>query len=83
MTTQVLQDFEESSKVFRLDDILPSPPWASYQLEAPAFPTRARWISEKDPVDRGCLKGLMIGFAAEAVMALGVFAAWQVWHILR
>ena len=83
MATQVLQDFEESSKVFRLDDILPNPAWAPYQPQAPAFPTRAQWISEKDPVDRDCLRGLMVAFAAEAVMALGVFGIWRLWHILH
>jgi hypothetical protein len=83
MATQVLQEFEvESSKVFRLGDILPGPAWAAYSPEAPALPSD-EWISEKTTVDRGCLRGLMIGFAAEAVMALGVYAVWQVWHILR
>jgi hypothetical protein len=83
MATQVLHDFEESSKVFRLDDVLPGPAWASYRPEAPAFPTQAEWISEKDPVDIGCLKGLMVALALEAAMALVAFGIWRFWHILR
>ena len=77
MATQVLKQFEvEPTTVFRLRDILPTSAWK-------AFITDAAIVSSRHTEDRSCAKGLLVALFVEAVVAVGAYGLWQVWHFIR
>ena len=84
MASQALNQFEpESCQPFMLRDILPGPGWAPYQPPARPFPLPVELESDETMEEGSCVKGMLAALAIEGIMALGVFALWQAWHMIR
>jgi hypothetical protein len=50
---------------------------------APSIQAEMERCSELAQNGLGCLRGTAFGLIAEAVAGLCLYAAWQLWHILR
>lgn len=84
MATQVLCDFEiKSPQPFMLRDILPGPGWAPYRAPVRLLERESEYESDADVAGGSCVKGLMTAAFIEGAMVLGIYAAWQAWHLLR
>jgi hypothetical protein len=86
MASQVLCDFKvkvEVTQPFMLRDILPGPGWAPYRAPPIPFEREMEYESDADVVGGSCVRGLLTGICLEGIMALGIYGAWQVWHLLR
>lgn len=73
---------------FMVRDILPGPGWAPYRPDGLAAVgktdrTPAERVYVDDSGDGRCVKGLVVGIALECIAGLGVFGAWQLWHLFR
>jgi hypothetical protein len=88
MSSEALRQFEtEKSPAVMLHDIIRGPGWAPYvtpeRAAARILPMTVERISGARFEDIGCVRGLIVGLGLEAVLALGVVGAWQLWHLVR
>jgi hypothetical protein len=86
MASQALNQFEgEAHTPFMLRDILPGPGWAPYQAPARALPRVVEYeLDDSMEVEEGsCVKGMLSGILVEGIVALGVYAVWHAWHVIR
>jgi hypothetical protein len=84
VATQVLNQIEiESSQPFMLRDILPGAAWAPYRAPARPAAKELECACTTNEEDGNCIRGFVVAVALEGAMALGVFAGWQVWHLIR
>ena len=61
----------------------------SHSMQELSSSKAAEWNSLADDLparrteDGDCLVGLSVALAMEAAMAFGLYAVWQVWHLIR
>jgi hypothetical protein len=84
MATQALHNIEvESTNAVRLGDVLPASLLGLYRSAVPAFVKGSRRATDGRAGDGNCFNGAFVAIALEAVAALGVYAIWHFWHLLR
>jgi hypothetical protein len=84
VATQVLNQIEiESSQPFMLRDILPGAAWAPYRAPVRPAANELDCASPTSEEDGSCIRGFVVAVALEGAMALGIFSAWQIWHLIR
>lgn len=66
-----------------LRDILPGPAWAPYRAQEITTAKNTLCAHEQDAEASIPLKGFLVGIGIEAVMALGLFCAWELWRHIR
>lgn len=84
MASQAFNEFHrESPQPFMLRDVLPGPGWAPYSVPARPLLSARELVPETCEEDGNCLRGLVVAIGLEGAAALGVYALWQLWHLIR
>jgi hypothetical protein len=84
VATQVLNQIEmESSQPFMLRDILPGAAWAPYRAQSSPAAEEMKSACEASEENGNCIRVFVMAVALEGAMALGIFSAWQIWHLIR